>query len=464
MTDMELRQNRAASRRIVFTAIPMLLLLAAFAFYAWNGSGRLLTLVASAAMLLLYCFAVIRLIPQWQRAWSGDPLTLPERNGSKRSLRPSRMHPFAQIVLAACISRLVLFLAVYLIHWLQHGYQGGMVDLLSLWMPAETRCTDWLQIAAQWYPASGELFTLFPFYPAAVRTLALVFGDPLTAHLLPITAMVLSTICFSFSAWLIYELTLFDADRETAMTAARWFCLLPLSLLLMQPTADGLFLLLSLCCMVMTRRKKYIAAALFGMVAAFTRAAGAILILPICIELVADFRNASSEKNHMVRSNAWMIGRCAALLLVPLGTALWCLLCAGITGNPFSALAENFGFFFASAAQQIVSILSAVREQAASSAMLHAVRLACYVVPLLLLIAVIPRFRTSYAAYLLLYIALTYGAMPQDLPRLIVSAFPLCPLFATAIRRRFPRALVTILMFAGLAVAAVSQAMRLPIF
>jgi len=466
MTDIDIRQKKACNRRIVCTAIPMLFLLASFAYYAWHGANnRILTLAVAAAVLFLYCLAIIRLIPQWQRAWSGIAPVSPHVNESKRSLRASNMHPVLRIVLFALLSRLLIFLTVYLLHGLENGYHGGILDLLTLWTPASTQSKDWLALASAWYSASGEMFHLFPFYPAAVRLLALAIGNPVQPDSFLIAGLVLSTVSFAFSAWLVYELTLFDTDRATAMTAARWFCLLPGSLLLMLPTVDSLFLLLCLCSMVLARRQQYVASGMFGLFAAFTRFSGILLLLPIMIELVSDCCIAKTADKP--KSTGFIIGNAAALLLIPLGTALYCTMNAHITGNAFHFLKNSglqFGFFFDAAASHASALLAAIAEQATASALMHGLQFLHLLVPIVLLIAAMTRIRTSYAAFLLLYIGLTVGSMPSDIPGLIVSAFPLYTVLAIAFHRRFSRAIVTLLFFAGLCCAVYAQAVQLPIF
>jgi len=449
-------QKKAQRRRILFTALPVLFLLLGFAIYAWHGGAdRILSLVSAAVLLFLYCLCIIRLIPQWQRSWSGEPIAESEKTPKKRDLRPSKLHPAFRIFFFALLSRLLIFLAVYLLHIHARGYQGGLMDLLSLWTPDKTQAADWLRLADTWYPVSGELLSLLPFYPAAVRLVSYAFGNTLIAGLL------ISSLAFAGSAWLVYELTLCDGDRASAMTAARWFCLLPGSLLLMLPTADSLFLLLCLCCILLARKKRYPAAAVFGMAAAFTRLSGLLLVVPVGIELVADYRTsvikASTAPNEKKRYFAYA----CSMLLIPFGTALYAFLCFRITGDALYAVrggALQINFFFSAGAQHTTALFAALRQSAFSSAIAHGMQLLHLALPILLLIFAIPRMRVSNSAYLLIYTALTAGVMPGDIPRLIVSAFALYPMLAAAFRRRFSRALVTLLLFIGLCAAVLAQA------
>ena len=459
MTEHEHQQKKALRRRILFTSVPTVLLLAGFISYTRHGGAdRILSLVTAAALLFFCCLALIRLVPQWQRAWSGEACSADPSETEKHRSHRIRICPVFHIFFAALLSRLAIFTAVYLLSVHFNGYRGGLLDQLGVWMPAGTRSADWISLAASWYPASGELTELFPFYPAAVRLFDLLFGNTL------VSGLFVSSLAFSASAWLLYTLVQFDHDRGTAMTAVRWFCLLPAGLLLMLPTADSVFLMLCLCCMVLTRQKNYLAAGLFGAVAAFTRLSGLLLLLPVCIEFVADCR--AREFSDKQRTGVVLKSVCG-LLLIPLGTVLFAVINAGITGNALFFLQNGdyaVGYFYDAAARHTASLLSALRNQVVSSAVLHGMQLAHLVLPLLCLVAAIPRIRTSYSAYLLLYTMLTVGAQPTDIPRLTVSAFPLCILFAAAIRKRFPRFLATVILLIGLLASVYAFAMQTPIF
>lgn len=442
-------QKKARNKRIVFTCVPLVLLLIGFAYDLWLGSAqRIVSLVAAAALLFLYCLCIIRLIPQWQRAWNGEPTPPPACAGGKRSLRPVRMHPFFRILCFAVLTRLAVFVGVYLIYSANNGYSGGIFDLLQLWTPAGTQSTAYLTLAQSWYPASGELLSLLPFYPAAVQALNYVFSNTL------VTALFVSNMAFVFSAWLVYELTLFDADRDTAMLSALWFCLLPGSLLLMLPTADSLFLLLCLCCMVLTRQRRYCIASLFGLFAAFTRLSGVLLLLPVAMELIADcIRIHKSDSQESLRKGQ-SVGRFFSLLLIPLGLVLYLLVNVQIAATPFAFVqhgAARLGFFTDAAGSTAADLLTAIQTTATDTIASSSIRLAALVLPLLLFLVAIPRLRSAYSAYFLLYYALCIGTMPMDASRLMMTAFPLCTAMAACFGRRLPRVLLTLLLLIAFA-------------
>jgi len=452
-------QKRTQLQRILFTCLPLLFLVASFARYLWlGGANRLLSVITAAALLFLYCLSVIRLIPQWQRAWSGDPLPVPTMG--RRSARPSRAHPFFRIALTAAVTRIAIFVAVYLLYC-NGSYQGGVFDLLHLWVPADSQAANYLLLAESMYPATGDLFFLLPFYPTAVRLIDYLFQNTL------VSGLFLSNLAFVFSAWLVYELTLFDMDRDAALKASSWFCLLPGSLLLMLPTADSIFLLLCLFSMVMTRRHRYLAASLFGFAAAFTRLSGLLLLLPIGMELIGDCIRAYRAGSAMRHRTACFIGRFASLLLIPLGTLCFGYICNAVSGNPLAFLRNGnlqFGCFYDAVGMHTAALLSALQSGEFPSVAAHGVQLVHLIVPILVLIAAIPKMRASYSAFFLLYYALAIGTLPTEIPRVIVTAFPLCPMMTAAIKNRMLRALVTLILLVSLAFAVWAYAAQWPIF
>lgn len=73
--------------------------------------------------------------------------------------------------------------------------------------------------------------------------------------------MLVTTLCAIGSAIAAYELFALDTDRRTALFAATLLCLFPGSIFLLAPMTESLFLLTSLLCMYMCRKRNTCSAA-----------------------------------------------------------------------------------------------------------------------------------------------------------------------------------------------------------
>lgn len=438
------------------TLIPLLALLGCFAHWLLNNEHpRVLGVAAAAAVTLLFALLGIRFIPQWIEAWSGLPEAPFRACEGRRSGRRRRMHPFFLIVLAALLSRLAIFALAYVLGALEGGYSGGIFDRLDLWNPVGIDSRHYLSIAEFGYQTEGDarlLLVFFPFYPLVVRLFHYVFQDYL------VSGLFVSNMSFLFAAYLLYELALLDMDRRGALRAVKYICILPASCLFCAPMSDSLFLLLTVACVYLARRKLYAAACVVGFFASFTRIPGVLLLAPVCFELVADIirqRRAGEGGRRFWWATA---GRCAALLLIPLGLGLYLFVNYRLTGDWFRFLQyqqENWsqrpGWFFNTAEYQTIYALNAAREGSTAFYGLWLPNLVHLFGALALVIAAQKRLRPSYVAYFIAYYAVTMGATwLLSAPRYLMAAFPLALSLAALTERKWADALATAACLAGL--------------
>jgi hypothetical protein len=154
---------------------------------------------------------------------------------------------------------------------------GGLVDTLVA--PYARWDAVWfLDIAHVGYPTSYAPRTaFFPLYPVLLNVGGFVLRSPLIAGL------VISTACAFVGAMIVHRLT----DRELgrpAAGAAVWVLLaFPGSLWLTAVYSEGLFLLLSAGCLLAARDRRWAIAGVLGALAAATRSAGVVLVVPILV-------------------------------------------------------------------------------------------------------------------------------------------------------------------------------------
>ncbi len=335
---------------IWLSAALLLLLGAIYAFWFFNAA--LLTAasaISSAALCLLFGLLLKKGIEHYFESLSIDTEPDPKAGLGKRSLRRSYRHPIAKILFAVLCSRLLVFLLAYIFEVRLNGYKGGLFDMFSIWLRSDS--PHYLGIAQNGYVTSGDArfhIVFFPFYPVLVRFFNALFNNTLASGLFA------STLFTCISSVLLYELMLCDYNRRKAINAVVFLVLQPAAFFFNAPMSDSLFLMLSLACMLLVRKKRYYSACVIGGLAAFTRVLGIVLLVPVFLELILDSFKAKKAGKRQIY---FLLKNALSLLIIPLGLALYLLVNYTVTGNAFTFLryqAEHWsqrpGWFFNTAA------------------------------------------------------------------------------------------------------------------
>ena len=259
--------------------------------------------------------------------------------------------------------------------------------------------------------------------------------------------MLVTTLCAIGSAIAAYELFALDTDRRTALFAATLLCLFPGSIFLLAPMTESLFLLTSLLCMYMCRKKKYLLSGLFGCLAALTRSVGILLILPVFMEAAYDYLNGAALNKKDILSR--LAGCCG----IALGTALYLIINKAVTGSFFTFMtyqrdhwSQSLGPFFGTAAYQLQYLLSSLNTgEAAMGLTLFLPNLICCLAGLIILALSAGKLRPSYAAYGLLYYAVTVGCTwLLSGPRYLAVCFPIAAGLCALVKGRLPRRILAL--------------------
>ncbi|HEV2057888.1 MAG TPA: mannosyltransferase family protein [Solirubrobacteraceae bacterium] len=319
-----------------------------------------------------------------------------------------------------------------------------------------------LQIAADGY-GDGARTAFFPLYPLLVRLAGAPFGSGL------IGGALLSTVLLAVALVLLHRLVALDHDRAVARNAVLVTALFPMSFFFSAVYSESLFLALSIGAVYAARRERWAWAGLLGMLAAMTRSAGVLLLVPLAMIYLWDVARPSLATRRPLRPDAlW-------LALVPLGLASFCALLA-LGGHdplaPFRAQEVWFRSFagpFAGAWDGLVGawqgarqLLSGGREPiyftAAGGdpfvAARHNVELFAWLVLALAATAgVLRRLPAAYGAYVVAALALplSYPVAPQplmSLPRFVAVLFPLAIWLALWMTGRAARERLVLAAFA----------------
>ena len=296
----------------------------------------------------------------------------------------------------------------------------------------------YLAIAGGGYDDAGrEAF--FPLYPLLVKVAGAVTGSPLVGGAL------LSTALLGVALVLLHRLVALDHSRAVARNAVLVTALFPMSFFFSAVYSESLFLALSIGAVYAARRERWAWAGALGALAAGTRSAGVLLLVPLLIIYLTDSGRLRARPRPLRPDVLW-------LALVPLGLVAYCAY-LGLSGHdalaPFHAQEVWFRSYagpFAGAYDGVVVAVQGARQLLSGSrdpvffreaggdpylVARHNIELLAWlllVVPAT--IGVLRRLPAAYGAYLLAAIALplSYPVGPQplmSLPRFVAVLFPL---------------------------------------
>jgi hypothetical protein len=293
-----------------------------------------------------------------------------------------------------------------------------------------------LRLATSGYAPGDGSAAFFPLYPLTVRLVgALPAIGPLGA------ALIVSNAAFLGALIMVHALTRLELGTEAARRTVLFGAFFPTAFFLLAPYTEPLFLFLSIAAFWFARRNRWIWAMVAGAGAAATRSIGALLIVALAVEALAQWRN----------------GR---LLLPRLAAAL------GVALGPLAYLAYwqvRFGDFWAP--------LDAQRNWQREAtfpltALWHAVKLTwlyqtwwlidVIVVGIAIAGILVAAFRVplTYTVYaglsVLIPLTFTYEQRPlTSMPRFMAVVFPAWWGFAIAAERRRPPETVLLVAFAA---------------
>jgi len=291
----------------------------------------------------------------------------------------------------------------------------------------------YLAIAHDGYPAAdGARTAFFPLYPLLVRAVGAFAAPPLVAGAL------VSTACFAAALVLLHRLCALELGRPAARATVAAVAFFPTSLFLSAAYAESLFLALSVGCVLAARTDRWAWAGALGALAAATRSAGLVLVVPLVVLWLGTRPRRPADL--------------ACVALVPAGTAAFCAwleLRGGSAAAPFHAQSlwyRHFAGPFVGAWDGLVAGWAGVRQLLSGSrehvyftraggdpmtvARLNVALLASLALAVPALVGTFRRLPPAYGAYALAALALplSWPVGPQplmSLPRFEVVLFPL---------------------------------------
>ena len=361
---------------------------------------------AALLCLLLFALLCLRFVPEWFSLWFSASGPVEERKGIA----------LPRIFAIGLMSVLLHLTAVWcMLHYVNHNMTAA--DFLSFWKSADAY--HYLCIARDWYLSEGDIdrvvqLVFLPGYPLAVRMVCQLVGEYI------LSGMVVSILSFASGLCVFYRLVLLDHEADTAKRAVILLCMMPGAFFFAAPMSESLFLLLSVSCLYGARKGKWLLAGLFGALASFTRSLGLLLFVPLFMEMLTELLHG--------RKKGWR--GLAALAMIPLGFAAYCLINYFVSGDPFRFMIyqrehwhQNPGLFFNTAAYQLRYALGADRHTLMGLWLPNLA--AVFAAPTILFFGA-KKLRASYTLWAIAYYALAVGATwLLSAPRYMAVLLPL---------------------------------------
>lgn len=295
-------------------------------------------------MILCACWAaavlgvVVRLVRLFSRKTPDVLLDGLIRTDSIRIETKASIRTLIWVAAAALGVRMVLYLWAWAAHSLTSGgWQAPWQSFASSWVHWDA--PHYLKLAEQWYLSQETallqestkndylMLVFFPLFPLLLRGLRVVFGDAL------LSAVVLNTLCSVGSACVLYSMVLRHYGPRKARWAVAYLLVHPFSFFLASPHSEALFLLLTLAAIDAASRRRYVWAAVWGALSAYSRMLGIVVVAVIFVEGVRHCLEAREKDKPLGKLAAKVVACC---LLVSTGILAYLYLNVQITGSPWT--------------------------------------------------------------------------------------------------------------------------------
>ena len=249
--------------------------------------------------------------------------------------------PIRAILWLFLITRLLLILVTYFGYILLTAdkYSSILITpgtFLSFWNHWDA--TRYVSIAQYGYKTPFD-FAFFPLFPLLTGILATPLGS--WSYLL--VAMLLSNVALLGTLFVLYQLAVDQAGEELARRTLLYLCIFPTAFFFFAAYNESLFLLLVTGAFLAMRRQRWWLAGLLGCLAALTRSAGLLLVVPYLYELWQCLYPGRGSGKWGRGVNILRYGRALApILLIPLGTCIYSFYCWKMTGNPLEFAAVQY--------------------------------------------------------------------------------------------------------------------------
>src|SRR5215471_12826163 len=235
--------------------------------------------------------------------------------------------PITDIFWLFVATRLLLVLVTYIGFILfpvpAHVYPSTPVDinaLLTSWNRWDA--ANYTRIAQFGYQTIYDT-AFFPLFPWLIKGVALLFGN----HGYIEIGMILSNLALLGALFVLYQIAVDALGEQVGRRTLLYLCIFPTAFFFFAAYNESLFLLLTASAFLAMRRQKWWLAGILGFLAALTRSAGLFLVIPYLWELWMARETITGGDQSTMRKLLDMLPRVLPVVLIPLGTLLYCVYC-----------------------------------------------------------------------------------------------------------------------------------------
>lgn len=225
------------------------------------------------------------------------------------------------------VTRLMLMMVTYIGYILLTApkYSSTPVNTTKFYLLWEHwDAARYIAIAQHGYQTKNDL-AFFPLFPLLTKIIARLLGG----HGYLLVGTIISNGALLVSLFILYQLATEALGEKIGRRTILYLCIFPTALFFFAAYNESLFLMFTTGTFLAMRRQQWWLAGLLGLLAALTRSTGVLLVLPVLYELWLARENVfSSGKNAILGLSS--------LVLIPLGTLLYCLYCWRISGDPLA--------------------------------------------------------------------------------------------------------------------------------
>ncbi len=248
----------------------------------------------------------------------------------------------------------------------------------------------------------------FPLYPWLVRAFCVLIPNTKAA------CLVVSTFAYSAAMPFLYAMVAHDYGKKIAKLTCIYISIAPFSFFLGAMMSESVFLLTTVLSWYFIKKKRWILAAVAGFLAAMSRIAGVLIIIPYIMELAESNAQYFIEKRYRkwfiscIKQGTWVI-------IIPCGVIMYLLINYYYTGSCFSFMEYQQKFwlhtscYFGKGISNMWNEFTSETRSLISKMDLFAPQMISYLFSAIIMLAGCRRHKSAYTLYFAAYFILNTG-------------------------------------------------------
>lgn len=365
---------------------------------------------------------------------------------------PEKNELWSVFLIALAFRIIVILMSASAIYMFSNN-QASFTDFLNQYM--EWDANNYIRIATGGYTyhvEDGVYTTLafFPLYSWIIRLVNIIF------HNLQFTGLLLSSLFYSSACVFLFKLFCMDYSKQTALRAIIYLSVFPHSLFFGTLMNESMLLITMSASLYFIRKHNWAFAGIFGALAALSRLAGILLVVPAAAEWLEHYKIIEMLKNKQIKEvRRLFYSKALWILAIPIGFGIYLLCNYAVTGSFFYFL-ELQEKIWGNGSEYFGKCIAMIFEKAFTEQ--DMTRFAIWIPETLSIIFVIAaliyglrRSRGMYLSFLAVYIIINTGfKWPISVARYMTCALPaFLYLSVFSERHKWTEPLITALMAIG---------------